>query len=257
MVCRERVIRNFSRAPEYYERQARMQRRAAEALARMIVADFADRQPRRILELGCGTGFLTRRLATAWPEAEIMATDLSAAMLAFCQRRMSERRGGRLRFAPCDATGELPDGRFDLIAAGLMAQWTPALSNMLRRWREHLAPHGRIAFSALTAETFREIRTVFAAAGAALPSPPLPTTDALAVAIREAGCEIRHWRVEFRRERHASLRAFLRHLQLIGAGNAVTPPLSPGQLRRVLTSAGSGPRTARYELVLAVCEARP
>ena len=36
---------------------------------------------RRILEIGCGTGLLTRDIQARWPDAEIIVTDLSPGML--------------------------------------------------------------------------------------------------------------------------------------------------------------------------------
>src|SRR6185369_12563902 len=56
---------------------------------------------RRVLEVGAGTGLVTRALLEALPDAEIQATDLNGAMLALAASRVSsarrprrQRRGG-------------------------------------------------------------------------------------------------------------------------------------------------------------------
>jgi len=251
MACPKRVARNFSRNPAAYHRQALMQRRVATELAQRLAAACAGQPtPRRILELGCGTGFLTRRLALLWPEADLTASDISPEMLAHCRERLAaicRRRPGMVRFMACDATRALPDGPYDLIAASLMAQWVPALATMLRQWRDRLAPGGTIALSILTSGTFAEIRQQFSAVDAPFPSPPLPDQEGLAAAVAAAGLSIHLLAAGWRRERHPSLHAFLRHLQALGAVNAVAPPLSPAELRRVLRR-NPGPVAARYQL---------
>lgn len=251
MACTERVARNFSRDPAAYHRQARVQRRVATALARRLAADSIGRPlPGRILELGCGTGFLSRHLAMLWPAADLTVTDISPAMLAFCQDRLrpaARRRPGAVRFALCDATRPLPGGPYDLIAASLMAQWIPDLAALLRQWRARLRPGGGIALSTLTSKTFAEIRERFAAADVPFPSPAMPGREDLAAAIAAADLQASTLATGLRRERHASLHGFLRHLQALGAVNAVAPPLSPDRLRRMLRRE-PGPITAHYQV---------
>jgi len=257
MINPERVARNFSRDPDAYERLARVQRRAAADLAAMILANFAERhQPKRVLELGCGTGFLTRRLLPAWPEADFIVSDLSPAMVEFCRKRLARacrRRPGVCEFRNCDAAGKLPIGPFDLITAALVGQWIPDLSAMFRGWQRELAPpRGRIAFSLVVDGTFAGIHALFEAAGVKFPTPPLHTEDEVRQAVVDAKLTILEWRNESRRERYPCLRDFLQHLRAVGAGNAVAPPLPPPQLRRVLHHAGNRPVAAAYQVVSGV-----
>lgn len=71
---------------------------------------------RRILELGCGFGRITRLLADAWPDADITALDLSPEQLANARRYCDARR---IRFEPYDFySGQaLPGGNYDTILA--------------------------------------------------------------------------------------------------------------------------------------------
>jgi SAM-dependent methyltransferase len=41
------------------------------------LSEWAPRAPRRILEIGCGVGATSWRMARAWPEAEVVGTDIS------------------------------------------------------------------------------------------------------------------------------------------------------------------------------------
>ncbi|MFD7389234.1 class I SAM-dependent methyltransferase [Streptomyces sp. NPDC059852] len=76
-----------------------------------LAARAAALHPRRILELAAGTGALTAGLLAALPSADVTATDLNEAMVAFGSARAPGavwRRadGQRLPF---------PDGSFDLV----------------------------------------------------------------------------------------------------------------------------------------------
>src|SRR5437588_12183520 len=47
-----------------------------------LVAEWAPRTPRRILEIGCGIGATCWRMARAWPKAEVIGIDLSSVSIA-------------------------------------------------------------------------------------------------------------------------------------------------------------------------------
>ena len=91
----------------------------AEELARRAAA----LQPRRILETAAGTGAVTRALADAMPEAEIVATDLNQPMLDVAADRV---RSDRVRFVAADAQAlPFPDSEFDLVACQFGAMFFP------------------------------------------------------------------------------------------------------------------------------------
>lgn len=68
-------------------------------------------QPKTILDVNTGTGFVAQRLLTLFPNAKIVATDLSEAMLA-----QARQRSPQIEFVRAD-TAKLPfeDGSFDLV----------------------------------------------------------------------------------------------------------------------------------------------
>lgn len=92
---------------------------------RQIVIDAIQGNPRRMLDLGCGTGSSTLRLKQAFPKAEVMGLDLSPHMLIIAQRKAQEtgleilfRHGNAL------ATG-LSAASFDVVTASLLFHETP------------------------------------------------------------------------------------------------------------------------------------
>ncbi len=72
-------------------------------------------EPRRLLDLGTGSGVIIVTLLAEWPEATGVATDLSAAALEVAERNAARHKvNGRVRFVHGNWF-EGVDGRFDLI----------------------------------------------------------------------------------------------------------------------------------------------
>lgn len=92
-------------------------RRGPDSLISLGAAlDRLERIPRRVLDLGTGTGSGARVLARRFPEAEVMGVDLAPAMIEEARRRVPDELVGRLVFETADAAA-LPfaDGAFDLV----------------------------------------------------------------------------------------------------------------------------------------------
>jgi Methyltransferase domain len=117
-----------------------------------LVAERATRlQPARILETAAGTGIVTRAVAQAVPEAEIVATDVNPAVLEFAKQR---NHSERVTFQPADAE-DLPfaEGSFDLVLCqfgvmffprqGSRGRGSPARGQIRRQLpARHLRPPG-------------------------------------------------------------------------------------------------------------------
>jgi SAM-dependent methyltransferase len=81
--------------------------------------------PLRILDLGCGTGEITRRLADLYPQAQIVGVDILQSNLALA-RLDSADYGGRVRYETGDAFAlNFADANFDLVVCRHMSQSVP------------------------------------------------------------------------------------------------------------------------------------
>lgn len=76
---------------------------------------IAARAPRRVLDLGAGTGLLSRFVRAAYPQAELVLLDGAAAMLE--QARASVAPPAKFELA--DLREELPGGDFDAVVSAL------------------------------------------------------------------------------------------------------------------------------------------
>lgn len=234
----------FDRAAARYDANAPVQRRVAALLADRIVALPPPPAP-RVLELGCGTGFLGDALIGRITPADYLMTDLAPAMAAAARARFAGRAG--LRFAVMDAAAPVGGG-FDLICSSLAFQWLADLPAAVSALRAMLAPGGRLMFTTLAAGSFAEWAEAHGDRPAGTPAyPDAPALRAMGLAVT----------LDTVIERHAGARDFLRAVKAIGAG---TPrpghrPLGPAALREVMARFDAGGAVARY--VVATCLAGP
>jgi SAM-dependent methyltransferase len=87
------------------------------AAIRWIKAQRPGFAPRRILDMGCSAGAGSVPYAQEFPDAEVHAIDIGAAMLRYASAR-AESLGARVFFhqMDCSATS-FPDGHFDLVVS--------------------------------------------------------------------------------------------------------------------------------------------
>lgn len=126
--------------PELYLRFREQRFEPLDDLAALLAAAFPEPSaPLRILDLGCGNGEPTARLALRFPDARVVGVDSSPAMIAaaapFAGPRV-EFRVGRIE----DAGGE-----WDGIFSNAALQWLDDHPALVARLFGMLAPGGRLA----------------------------------------------------------------------------------------------------------------
>ena len=158
---RARLRAAFDRASAGYEAAADLQARVStELLERLTAFDFS---PGVVLDLGAGTGRVTRELKRRYPRALVVALDLSPGMLREARRHQRLWR----RFARvCGDALRLPLQRasVDLVFSSLVLQWCEPLGQALAEVRRVLKPDGFFAFSTFGPDTLKELREAWARA---------------------------------------------------------------------------------------------
>jgi trans-aconitate 2-methyltransferase len=94
----------------------------------------------RILDIGCGTGDLTARLAELAAHGHVVGIDASSSMIAEARRRHPQ-----VRFEECAAQDMTPEiGSFDLAMSTAVLHWIPESDHdlVLRRVHDVLRPGG-------------------------------------------------------------------------------------------------------------------
>ena len=127
----------------------------------------------RILDLGCGTGEITRRLADLYPQARITGVDILEGNLILAQRE-SEAYGDRVRYEVGDAFAlHYPEAWFDLVVCRHMSQAVPHFDLVLDEIGRVLRPGGWLH---LLSEDYAMLRFPrhLAALGLSGPLPAIP-----------------------------------------------------------------------------------
>jgi trans-aconitate 2-methyltransferase len=125
--------------PDLYNRYA-AQRAAPFA---NLLALIAVRPAMRVVDLGCGTGELTRRLADHLPDSEVLGLDNSPEMLARAQAHA--RPGLRFVGGSIEAFIQATDARCDLIFSHAALQWVDEHARLIPALVQRLAPGGQLA----------------------------------------------------------------------------------------------------------------
>jgi ubiquinone/menaquinone biosynthesis C-methylase UbiE len=116
--------------------------RSGDAFAPLEAAlDSLESTPRRVLDIGTGTGRAAFLLARRYPEAEVVGVDIAPAMLEEARRLTPPELAGRVRFEVADAEHlPYPDASFDLVSLANMIPFFPELARVT-------APGGAVVFS--------------------------------------------------------------------------------------------------------------
>ncbi len=248
---KDRIGTAFGAAASGYEDHAQVQRVVARTvgdLAGQVAAlgRLPDRP--RILEIGCGTGMLTRELQRRWPDAELVVTDLSPAMVG------TAAKGAMLAgtFLPMDGENPWFEGEwFDLVLSSLAFQWFDDLHAAVARLAGLLRPGGSLIFSTMGERSFAAWRAAHAACGVQAGVAAYPSLDAL------RGMLAGHADAFAFDEDYAldwgSAKGLVAHLKGIGASVPAEgrAPLSPGQLRQVMRAFEEGGARDGYHVLFA------
>lgn len=106
-----------------------------------LLALVRRRPGMRVIDLGCGTGELTRVLHRDLQASETLGIDSSPTMLAKSQAFA----GGGLRFALTDLNNFAADQAYDLVFSNATLQWVAGHDKLLRRLTDALADNGQLA----------------------------------------------------------------------------------------------------------------
>ena len=97
----------------------------------------------RVLEIGCGPGFVTERLLGLVPDGSVTGIDNDPYMIELAERRLAELGGVEVRTGSVSATG-FSDASFDAATARLVFQHLPDPIPALAELRRVLRPGGRL-----------------------------------------------------------------------------------------------------------------
>ena len=97
-----------------------------------LVGQIRADAPRRVVDLGCGTGELTATLADRWPGATVTGIDNSPEMIERAHTRSGN--GSALTFETGDIVGWRMEPGVDVVVSNAALQWVPTHRELIRQW---------------------------------------------------------------------------------------------------------------------------
>lgn len=147
------LAKKFSKASRNYDELSLIQREAADKL---LVKIGPLNSVNSILDIGIGTGYLTKKIKLNYPDSDIYGIDLASGMLGKTRQKIPSAL-----LIQADAN-DLPfkDEVFDLVVSNLTYQWASDLANALRQAKRVLRNKGKFYFSVFSQNTLKELREI-------------------------------------------------------------------------------------------------
>lgn len=144
------VKSHFEKAMDKYDDNAVVQKFLAENLAGETA--LVRKTYGKILEIGCGTGLLTREIKENLFFESFTANDLSEKSKKYLDKILEN-----YSFICGNAARINTSQKFDLIISNAMFQWFSNLEEVLNRYRNLLNKDGILAFTTFSPENFPEL----------------------------------------------------------------------------------------------------
>jgi malonyl-CoA O-methyltransferase len=153
------VKSRFYRSIATYNRSAVVQKNIAQELIREVASIEAPRFD-KVLEIGCGTGFLTDALLKRFQPQQYILNDLVGLMQNEIAQIASKHDFSRWSFIEGDAEKIPLPGHLDLVVSSSTIQWFQHPAAFFNTISQSLQRNGILALSTFGEENFREIKTL-------------------------------------------------------------------------------------------------
>jgi len=254
--------RSFDRSAADYDEVLGHNRAGAERL----VAALPERAYRRVLDVGCGTGFVTEAMIARFGPLHVTGVDPSDPMLERFREKLSAlgAEGRLIRAGVHDMP--VPDGAFDAVVSGMAFHWFPDKPGAVAAMARRLRPGGVLGVLASGRGTDEQFRRILEGI-----EPPVPrawidvfdriqrSADELAGYTEDAGLEvIDAW--EEHRTRRTTPEAYLARIQAVAShlSEGLDPDEAEAHAARVVqgVTGAAGPRGFEYAFVKIFAVAR-
>jgi len=245
------IGKRFSAAAETYDRHARPQL----ALAQSVLSMLPEMYPEQILELGSGTGQLTRLLTDRFPEVLIDAVDVAEKMVEHSRTKFANYP--HINWIIDDAQTYWGGDRYPLIVSSAALHWVTDLRATCENIFQCLGPGGTFSLGMMLQGTLKELHELrHTIAPEKTPAVTLPTYGEVKACLQDAGFNLERRKHSEEEIIYDDAKAFFKAIHeqgvtggKVSAGNA---PLNRVELSQLVTDyqetyAADGGVYATYE----------
>lgn len=228
------IADTFSAAAEAYHHAAEIQKKVAQGLISSLLPWKSTLPEGPILEVGCGTGFLSEELIKEFPDREILLTDISSGMLEFCESRLKSENlvSDLVSFSELDGDKQSNETeKYSLILSNFAPQWFSDTAMGLENLTKQLKPGGLLLCTFPGNHSFSEWYTCCLELGLPFTANPFPDVEEMVIKLSMNPVQVDYYENDLFQKFDHSL-DFFKHLKEIGASKSKTgKSLSAKQLK--------------------------
>lgn len=162
MPALKKIQQSFRRSLKTYDENAFVQLEVAETLSKML-SEYCAQSTHfsQVLELGCGTGFLTKAILSRFTIQQLHSTDLVSECEVVLAEQLKPFLGEQLRsweFVSADINQLNINKNHDLICSASSMQWVDDLSVVMAKIIAGLRSKGWLALSSFGPDHFSQLR---------------------------------------------------------------------------------------------------
>ncbi|MBY0281314.1 MAG: methyltransferase domain-containing protein [Alphaproteobacteria bacterium] len=245
LTSKQKVINAFDKAALTYDRYAYTQKRIATNLACDLIG--RNNNPQSILEIGCGTGFLTQPLASHFKDIPYSATDFAPLMVKSCQTKFENI--SKISSFVMDGENLPLETNADLICSSMAFQWFENFETSVRKLWEKT---NILAFTVPVEGTFQELHDTYKQFNYSAGFKPLIPADALYKLCRNLKPNSFQFQIRNEVEYFQNMLLFIKQLKGTGAQTPIAN-YSPVNIRPMLNYLNGG-FSVTYQIAYCILE---
>ena len=209
---KRRVQSSFGNASHSYDAMAQLQRNIGEQLLKN-----PPKLQGTVLDVGCGTGFLTQKLQQQGGYQQLIALDISPQMLTVSQKKLVDKS---IVYLCADAEAlPLANQSVDYLFSNVAIQWCRQLDKLFTGFREVLKDGGELYCSTFGTATLQELKQAWTSVDDYQHVNEFYSAEQLQQALHQAGFNHIHCETQRYLSEYPDIMALMKQLKGIGARN--------------------------------------
>lgn len=151
-MSKQKIINSFNQAAVQYDSAAYLQQK----IANKLIQELPELHPKRIIDLGCGSGYCTKQLLYNYADAEYLLIDIAPNMLSAAKKTLNKHNNINYLCADIDSL-PLQNNIAEIVICSSVLQWCPNIEQSLKKIKR-ICANGVFAFAVFTSNTLIELK---------------------------------------------------------------------------------------------------
>lgn len=226
-MSKQSIAYAFSRAVSTYDDAANIQFESA----KYLISKIPDKTYQHAIDLGCGTGKVSKHLLQAKKIQSLSLLDTSEAMLNHASEL--NHIDNEHRFLSTIESFQAKQ-RYDLIFSNFALQWVENIGHVLPQICQHLSPNGKLALAFPIQPSLNELKTCAKHHNISLALNTLPSLEKLELILKQLSATHKiYWEIKTYEEKIHCLFEGIKKIKAMGATHKKTlnTMLSPTKIK--------------------------